>query len=635
MLFKKELAAYLALPYPKVKTEAGHYYVANAAVVDLQRSGRVLIADFFQKQGKTRIMRFCSDGHTWQTAEFNGDVPVWSQKNPYMSMSKYIPAPEEAEDAVRKFLKGYDSYFCGGILRPIAGFVEHAHYEQTCRSWKNQESLREKHFSMYPELPGDLPQYCDRNVFDHGYLFLSKIRKDGRRGARCSECRASFTVKGKTKLGEIQTCPSCGARVKSRGSWIKGAMLEKAQICVADRVDDQLLLRWVTVEREFTFPRHEKLYTFDPYAYNLFLKTEKGPRAYFYKWHYGPYGSAWWWRDKIGSIGYDSTFIYTENLDKVFGQKYYNVNLKAGLEGKRSVLPFCILLNSLRDCPAAEYLFKLGCPTLAARASGVVDTDAKPGFQSMMGVSKQLLPLYQKYDVTPAEHRIIKNWGGWVSEEEFKAFRSLKISDYHYAEELVTRMSFHRFVTYFAKQVSTHKQKIEYLMMKYRDYLNMSADLGVDLSHKSVRYPSDCVEAHDRVNKRVQLCKAAIDDARFKRNVEAIYEAIGNTDFQRAGFCVVLPQSRTDFVIEGQTLNHCVGSVSTYYENHLKGKRMIFFIRKVSEPDKPFYTMEADMVNKTICQLYGFADCSAPKEVRRFAEAFLKTIGAAPAAKAS
>lgn len=635
MLYKKELAAYPTLPYPKVKTDAHHDYVANATVVNLQRSGRVLIADFFQKKGKIRIMRFCSDGHTWQTAEFNGDAALWSQKNPHMSMSQYIPATEEAEDVVRKFLPSYDSYFCGGLLRPISGFVEHARYKQTCRKWENQEDLRKKHFAMYPELPGDLPEYCDRNVFDHGYLFLSKIRKDGRRGARCSECRSSFTVKGKTKLGEIRACPSCGARVKSRGSWIKGGLLEKAEICVADRVDDQLLLRWVKIEREFTFPRHEKLYTFDPYAYNLYLKTEKGPRAYFYKWHYGPYGSAWWWRDKIGSFGYDETFIYTENLDKVFGRKYYNVDLKAGLEGKRSVLPFCVLLNSLRDCPAAEYLFKLGLPTLASKAHSIVDTSGKPGFTSMMGVSKQLLPLYQKYDVTPSEHRIIKNWGGWVSEEELKAFRALKITDYHFAEELVTRMSFRRFVSYFTKQASTHKQKIEYLMMKYRDYLNMSADLGVDMSHKSVRYPPDCVEAHDRVQKRMELCKAEIDDARFKRNTAAIYEAIGNADFQRAGFCVVLPQSRTDFITEGQTLNHCVGSMSSYYENHIKGKRMIFFIRKVGEPDKPFFTMEADVTNRSILQLYGFGDCSAPKEVRRFAEAFLKTIGAAPAAKAS
>ena len=238
--------------------------------------------------------------------------------------------------------------------------------------------------------------------------------------------------------------------------------------------------------------------------------------------------------------------------------------------------------------------------------------------------------------MTPGEHRIIRNYGGWVSEEEFAALRTLKITDFHYAEELITTMSFHRFVSYFAKQKAKHRsRKIGYLMMKYRDYLNMSADLGLDLSHKSVRYPADCVEAHNRVQKQIELCRAEIDDARFKKNTEAIYEAIGNADFQSAGFCIVLPQSRADFIAEGHALNHCVGSQSMYYENHMKGKRMIFFVRKVAEPDKPFFTMEADVQNRSILQLYGFGDSSAPKEVRRFAEAFLKTIGQPAVAKAS
>lgn len=634
MLVKKELAAFPTLPYPKVKRDKYTHNVANAAVADLKVSSRVLIVDFFDLDNRKQIMRFATDGKNWQTATYADGKITWSQKSPYKHLIGQTGYTDEAMCAVKAIIPKHESHMCGGILRPIAGLIEHEGQQKRSRSWENQEDLRKQHFAMYPELPADLPRYCDRQVFEHGYLFVSKIRKDKKRDARCSECGGKFDVDGKITVGEVRPCPACGAPVKNRGAWVKGGLLEKAQICVADKVDNQLLLRWVDVERDFT-TELEKRYSFEPFAYNLYLNTPKGQKAYYYKWHYGPYGSSWWWRDRIGGYGYDSTFVYTENLDEVFGRKYYNVDLKAGLEGKRSVLPFCILLNSLRDEPVAEYLFKLGLPTLAAHAKSVTSGD-KPGFQSMMGVSKQLLPLYRKFDVTPGEHRIIRNYGGWVSEEEFAALRTLKITDYHYAEELITTMSFHRFVLYFAKQKAKHRnRKIGYLMMKYRDYLNMSADLGLDLSHKSVRYPADCVEAHDRVQKQLELCRAEIDDARFKRSTEAIYEAIGNADFRRAGFCIVLPQSRADFIAEGHALNHCVGSQSMYYENHMKGKRMIFFVRKVTEPDKPYFTMEADVQNRSILQLYGFGDSSAPKEVRRFAEAFLKTIGQPAVAKAS
>lgn len=636
MLVKKELAAHPVLSYPNVKPKSKYAsYTANAAVIELPKSGKVLVTDFFDDTDREKlILRFFTDGKNWQTLMFQKGQPIWSQKAPHKALGYNVNSTVEAEELVKDFLPKHESYFCNGIMKPLAGLIEDTHWNETQRSWNSQEALRKEHFAMYPEPPADLPQYCDKQVFDHGYLFMSKIGKDRKRKAVCSECGGTFDVCGKVVMGEIGKCPMCGARVKNRGDWIMGGLLEKAQICVADKVDGQLLLRWFNIERDFT-PEHKKQYSFEPFAYNLYLNTPKGKKSYYYKWHYGPYGQNWWWRDKIGGYGFDSTYVYTSNLDEVFGERYYNVNLKAGLDGKRSHLQFCVLLNSLRDHPAAEYLFKLGLPQLAASAEYVA-TGNKPGFEGMIGVSKQLLPLYRKFNVSPREHRIIKEWGGWVSEEDFAAFRELKDADLGRTTELMKKMTFHKFVSYFTKQMAKHKdKKIDYLTMKYRDYLVMAEELGIDMRHKSVRYPEDCIAAHDRVMKQHEMVKNEMDDKRFKKNIKEIYEAIGSTDFQRYGMCVVMPQSRTDFITEGNALNHCVGSQSSYFENHMKGKRMIFFIRKLSAPDKPYFTMEADMRDKRICQLYGFGDCTAPKEVRKFAESFLKTIGQPAVAIAS
>ena len=53
---------------------------------------------------------------------------------------------------------------------------------------------------------------------------------------------------------------------------------------------------------------------------------------------------------------------------------------------------------------------------------------------------------------------------------------------------------------------------------------------------------------------------------------------------------------------------------------------MIFFVRKADDPEKPFFTMEMDVTDGRIKQLYGFGDCSAPKEVRAFADAFSRHV---------
>ena len=82
---------------------------------------------------------------------------------------------------------------------------------------------------------------------------------------------------------------------------------------------------------------------------------------------------------------------------------------------------------------------------------------------------------------------------------------------------------------------------------------------------------------------------------------------------------------RSDFVTEGQRLNHCVGSAG-YYERHMEGKRMVFFIRRASEPEKAYFTAEIDMSAGRILQLYGFGDCSAPRDVRAFTEGFARAV---------
>lgn len=124
---------------------------------------------------------------------------------------------------------------------------------------------------------------------------------------------------------------------------------------------------------------------------------------------------------------------------------------------------------------------------------------------------------------------------------------------------------------------------------------------------------------------RFNQVKQAAEDERFVEAVKPIYEKLRAVDFVKDGFCIVLPQRRSDLTTEGQSLNHCVGG-ERYAKNHMAGTRLIFFVREIKNRKKPFFTMEVDMADYHICQLYGFGDCSAPDNVRKFAEAFVKKL---------
>lgn len=78
-----------------------------------------------------------------------------------------------------------------------------------------------------------------------------------------------------------------------------------------------------------------------------------------------------------------------------------------------------------------------------------------------------------------------------------------------------------------------------------------------------------------------------------KKRIEK-YEKIGDE------FEIIVPREPKDIINEGANLNHCVGS---YLESVASGYKTILFLRKVSEPDKSFYTIEVG--NSNIIQIHG------------------------------
>jgi len=167
------------------------------------------------------------------------------------------------------------------------------------------------------------------------------------------------------------------------------------------------------------------------------------------------------------------------------------------------------------------------------------------------------------------------------------------------------------------------KRKMKYLLIQYNDYINMSRSLKVDLTKKSVRFPKNIKEAHDLILGRYNQVKHAIEDENLRQAKEKLYS--GMSEYANESYRIIFPQLRSDFITEGQSLNHCVGQES-YYNNHMEGKRMVFFVRQVAALDKPFFTMEIDMRELRIRQLYGFGDSSPSPEVRKFASEFLRRL---------
>ena len=622
MLIKKELATVPAPEYPKGKDT--HEFRATAQKVKFPRSGEILVVDFFRRSTQAFIFRFFSDGknfiscHEWPAVTWRENCP-----SGIIGYATTGGSVEELQLA-NKFL---NQRSCN-LNDAVHSFCTEQRRETRYKAEDRRYELQKQHFSMFPPYPDNLQEYCEEHVFGYGYIFISAKDKKGNRDGFCSRCGKHFNAGPGARSGTMAICPKCGKAAVYRATWFKSNVENREKLCIATKVDGQLLIRWLDVYRTYEYPSFKCKYIFDDYAYNLHLKTPQGPKTYFYKWLPVAYGYTWY-RGKIGDYCFDTSYIYTDNLDEVFGKSYYNVDIKAVLSRRDIKVPFAALLNNLKNNPAAEYLFKLNMPSLAAKADHIdVSDDAQKGFSGVLGVSKQLQQLYSTMDVSLAEHLVIKTYAKWVTPEELGAYRELGdlSKEIDTVSRVLQQMSFGRFVRYFKKQKERNpKNPIAKIVTQYRDYIDMSVGLGVDLSHKLTRFPFNCMEAHDQILPRYNQVKHEAEDRLFVESVKPLYANLSITEYEKNGFCIVLPRLRSDLITEGQSLNHCVGGPG-YFERHIAGTRMIFFVRRIDRPEKPFFTLEVDMSNFRICQLYGFGNTSAPKEVRRFAEDFTKKL---------
>lgn len=632
MLVKKLLEGLPVTPGPKCPKKVE--YTAGAAVYDLPRCGGVLAVDVYNRK-RELLYRFYSDGKNYITLvaqAFAGFTPGWTERSPVggsmWHLADDIAASPESIAAVDRVLKNVSTWRSdnGKVGNAVQDFICTVGRERRWRAYDNRQELMKAHFAMFPKYPKDLAAFCEENVFHGSVLYISKLEK-GKRRAVCRHCGKSFQVGREVKPGGSGVCPKCGWPVTYRAQWVKAEVTHRAKICIACKVEGQLLLRYTDVERR-VYPDDKKPdYHFSDDFKTLFLAHKGKATEYAYAWCQAPYQGYAWRRLRNGSACFDESYVYTPNLREVFGEKYYNVNLQAGLEGLRRPIRFRRLLDNLKNVPQAEYLMKAGLPVLAA--SNLPDTNAKT-LPELTGLGKHFLPTMRESQASFREIQTVavqKN----PKPEDLRQLcaRHLDGECLGLLEELVCFSPFGRVLRYVEAQrelfpPQVKRRKLPYFLGLYRDYLHMAQDLKSDMTARAILEPRDLKERHDRLAARVNEVKSERENARMQKMIEnGLYWWAH--EYASEDFCVVYPQKHSDFITEGQRLNHCVGSAG-YYERHMEGKRMVFFIRRASEPEKAYFTAEIDMNAGRILQLYGFGDCSAPREVRAFTEGFARAV---------
>lgn len=154
------------------------------------------------------------------------------------------------------------------------------------------------------------------------------------------------------------------------------------------------------------------------------------------------------------------------------------------------------------------------------------------------------------------------------------------------------------------------------------DYIDAAESNGMELWKKKNFLPQDLRQAHDSATgiRQARIAADARKAAKGKALADAKIWAAREEEVRRKyalemdGLVIAVPRCEEDILQEGKALCHCVGG---YADRHRDGKTTILFLRKATEPDKPFLTIE--MNGNKLVQIHGYRNEGIHTAKGRFA----------------
>lgn len=310
------------------------------------------------------------------------------------------------------------------------------------------------------------------------------------------------------------------------------------------------------------------------------------------------------------------------------------------METRKDVSPWFMerYLNFFRDNPYIEKVIKVGWSKLTEQIvdgtgsytyhrddiKDLLNQDAAT-LPDLLGLSRDNFLMMKKITNNPSWRdvqilRYAQQAGEMLSEKDYNILRFFM--DAGYEDQWKKLLDCKKYSTinklerYIAKNAKDRSQD-------YFDYLEWTEKMGYDMKNEFNLFPKDFKKTHDERSKEYQKQKDRLQREaikkfnkllkRYKQETVDVEALNMNID----GLFIRLPNDLKELTKEGEALHHCVG---TYKEKVMKGETTILFIRKISQPDKPYYTLE--WREGKVVQCRGMKNCDMTPEVKAFVEVF-------------
>lgn len=455
----------------------------------------------------------------------------------------------------------------------------------------------------------------------------------------CTYCKTESETPG-IRHNEFYTCPSCeshcGVRASGKGRkrmvdeayvvWYDKSLLNEQAITargvlvVRDyREDYRDVTTQISVRAEYLFEPGNSVMLDHPYLYysEYYKEMRNEDSLLFTKSVFSLANSAMANKPHFYSIESIQNAVQGTPFQYSTWESYKNGDM-------------VVFFSLFAKYPCVEYLTKLGMRGIVEaklngdKTYGMINWRAKNPLKVMKMSKQEMNELKDsKIHVDPwllYLRNQSKKDGSNLSVDELSLIKEqiseARVSDLKHVLKNTTLRKAYAYLTKQLNKPEVYKRyySMGQLLTGWSDYFEDCMKLGLDLSREAVLFPSNLHRAHQNTIKQIKVKEDEALKIKFSvRNKQLI-----KYQFEAHGFILRPPVDQKELIDEGKALHHCVG---TYAVRYAKGETDLFVLRKVSEPDKPFYTME--IRGGTITQCRGLENCNMTPEVRAFVDLFI------------
>lgn len=481
--------------------------------------------------------------------------------------------------------------------------------------------------------PSDIGQYIldyvSNSLLLHSRYIFTRKSVSGKHACHCTHCKENY-LSDTLKHNSEAKCPKCGSQctVKAAGRGRK-YLIDQAYFVYYEKslINPQAIVaRGYYVKRDYSGDYTSVKTIYDCRAMYLF---EPGNSQ--------RYSPMYWSPKKWGKYGVHSIFGEFTPWAKV--DCPYDSIVKA-VEGTpfqystwehyrdNDMVKFFEVYSKY---PCVEYLTKMGmgcfvrAKMYGGKTYGAINWRGKR-ITEVLKLSKQQLNEIKKiketglklHPLTLRLQQIVGKEKSYVPLHELQVIAEKYDDAFEDIKRIIKYTTLRRAIAYIEKQWSKDEIRKQHynigrVFSSWRDYIGECEKLEMDLSLEKILFPKDLMESHRKTSALVEHKHDELMNANIKKRAKALKK----WEFESDNLFIRPAGSVEEIVKEGNVLQHCVGG---YAERHAKGSTNILFIRKKSEPNKPFFTMEVK--GTTIIQTQGMKHVSPSGEVEEFVELF-------------